>query len=366
LSIDSTKVLLVDPLALEERGHLIDDDLFLTSCLLTLTPHVKVLTSETSAANINSKHMGVANGLKSFGFLGKIGRLRSVLRVVSIRTSGCTDVVFQSFEEAQAIVFILLHPRTRVHLIVTNNLALERSNRHPVIWRRLIRMALQRASSVIVHSEYEVCVVKDVCPVFNESRIFIKPFHQVAAKRDRPEWLERSNTILFLGPILERKPIEPVIDMIKHDSEQRFRYVLRRVDELDADQRRFLESQPNVDISSGYISDAEYYDLFSSSTLVLKTHNRLFEGKLSGPFCDAIASNTPVIATDMSPHNEYFKKFGPMGFLVDYSDPDWADEIINSDLTTLYDEFQGNMAVCREAASIEANSLVFRSMLKLE
>jgi len=362
LSIDSATVLLIDPLA-GERDHLIDDDLFLTSCLLTVTPEVKVLTSETSAANINSKHSGVAGKLKSFGMLRKISRLWSVARVAAIRSSGYSDVIFQSFEEPQAIVFMLLHPRTRVHLISTNNLSRDRSERHPLIWKWLIRMALKRATSIIVHSEYESDVVKAIAPSFDRDRIFIKPFHQVAANRSRPAWSERSNKIVFIGPILDRKPIEPVIELIERDTEQRFSYVLRRMEGLSPKHRSFLEKQPNVDISSGFVSDADYRELFSNAALVLKTHNRLFEGKLSGPFCDAIASSTPIVASDMSPHDEYFRRFGNMGFLVDYDDPTWSDAILTADLAVLYTNFRENMAKCRAESGLDGNRAVFESVL---
>jgi glycosyltransferase involved in cell wall biosynthesis len=355
-------VLMIDPLA-GDIYHLVDDDLYLTECLLRITSNLEVLSSETSANNINAERPGLAKPMWRMNWLRKFSRLYSLARVMGVRTRGASDVFFQSFEELHIIAFKILHPRTRIHLIFTNNISTERSDRHPFIWKWLLRGALKSAYSSIVHSQYEENRVRTVAPWFDRSKIFITPFHQVGFDRQRSDWDKRKNVVLFMGPALERKPLQPLIDLIERDTEKRFNYVLRAMIELPPEQKEFFAGRSNVDVGYGYVDDSEYYELFSSSSLVMLTHNLLFEGKISGPFCDAIASGTPVIAADMSPGNEYFTEFGAMGYLVNFDDPSWSEKIINVDLASDYVDFQPNMVKCRNGCSLSAIREVFSLVL---
>jgi glycosyltransferase involved in cell wall biosynthesis len=236
--------------------------------------------------------------------------------------------------------------------------------RRPLLWRLLTKAILKRAATLFVHSQFEVDTLRRIAGPPDCAKIRIIPFHQIASDRPQQPWARRNRTILFMGPVLSRKPVEPLIHLIKADEKRSFRYVLRRMDNTDSDARAFLESQPNVDIGYGYLKDEEYYRLFSESALVILTHNRLFEGELSGLFCDAIASGTPIIALDMSPHNEFFTRFGEMGFLADYAgDPQWHKRILASGLEALYDGFQRSMAKCRESCGIESIRKVLCSAL---
>jgi len=208
--------------------------------------------------------------------------------------------------------------------------------------------------------------IRDLVPDIEPGKLFIKPFHQVAFHREILSWQEKKRTILFMGPESSHKKLQPVIDLIKCDKERRFRYLFCAMHEnLDAKTRVFLDAQDNVELSYGYVEDEKYYSLFSEVSFIILTHNLDFEGALSGIFCDAIASGTPIIARDMAPHNEFFNRFGPMGILVNYEAPEWCKHVLNHNSLNKYEEFQHNMAKCRDSCNMEAIRGVFRVVLDL-
>ena len=356
------KVLLVDTQA-GDRGHLLDDDLFMTECLAPLADEIEVISSPAIVKNIETHLKVKAYPLKEYRALRRFPRIRSIFNLAGLDCSPYSDVIFQSFEEISILLFFLLHPKKRIHLIATNNISRERMNRHPVLWRFLMNATLKRASSIFVHSRFESDFIKEVCHNIDPARIFIKPFHQISFDRVRSELSGRTKNILFMGPLLARKPVEPLIELIKADEKRRYNYNLLRMDGIDSDSRAFFEAQPNVTIGFGYISDDEYYRHFSESMFVLMTHNHLFEGKLSGVFCDAIASGTPVIARGMAPHDEFFERFGDMGYLFDFENAGWSKNFLGTDPGLEYGGFQRNMSTCRESCSMEAIRAVFRSTL---
>lgn len=354
-------LLLADMLA-GNRGHLVADDLFLSECIAPLTREFLVVTSTTIAKNIRDL------GLDTWEFPPRdqdafLQRPMLFRLMLSLPCARFNDVVFQSFEELSVLLFMLRHPFKRVHLIVTNNLRPDRLKRHPILGRFFLRLVFQRAASVIVHCQHEVTKVRELAPRLDPSRIFIKPFHQLAAPRTKLSWHEKSPTILFLGPELTHKKVTPVVELIKRDTERRYRYVFCSMkNDMAFETQAFLEKQANVDLLFGYLEDDEYYRLFSESALIMLTHDDDFEGTLSGAFCDAIASGTPIIACDMAPHNEFFERFGKMGFLVDFDDPGWCNRVLSADLAVRYREFQENMAACRESCSMESIREVFRAV----
>lgn len=360
---DKPDVLFVDLLA-EDRGHLIDDDLFLAACLLPIAGEFCVVTSPTSAANIR-RHLEVTvRETQPANSRTHWIRLRSYRLALSLRCAGFQHVVFQSFERVSALLFTVLHPDVHVHLIVTNNLRSSTFDRRPMLKRFILRMLFQRVASIVVHCQYEVAKIRQLVPNIDPEKIFIKPFHQMAFSRVQLSWQEKLRTILFLGPERAHKKVEPIVDMIKRDKERRYRYVFCAMrNNMAPETQGFLEAQENVELSFGYVAKDEYYRLFSEAALVILTHDEDFEGALSGAFCDAIASGTPVIGRDMAPHDEFFERFGPMGFLVDYSDPEWCAHLLKVDLGSYYERFQQSMARCRESCSTEAIRKVFQAML---
>lgn len=357
------RVLLVDPLC-GERGHLIHDDHFLTQCIIPLASRFAAVTSKQSLTNMSKLAAFPAWATPPV----RSGRVEQRLRLfriaASLPSTGYNQLIFQSFEELSALFYMITHPGMRVHLIVTNNLQPIRLERHPCLGSLILDSVLTRASSIIVHSQFEVQRIRSLAPRKNLECIYIKPFHQLAAARLRLPWKKRTNNVLFLGPALPHKPIAPVLDLLRADTTRRYRYVFCRFTPLrDRLMMRELRSLPNVELRTQFEPDNEYYQLIAEAAAVILTHDRGFEGATSGPFCDAISSGTPVITRIMAPATEYWERFGPMGILVDYEKPGWYVPLLEMDLCARYSEYQENMAACRASSTIESVRRVFASIL---
>ena len=360
------KVLLIDPLA-ADKNHLFDDDLFLTECIAPLTDDFLVMSSPSSVENINRKLKTAVKTIPLNGQKNKLIRLNLITIAITLPCSGIDDIVFQSFEEVSTLLMMILHPHKRVHLITTSNLRPDRIKRHPILGPFFLRTVFKLAASVIVHCQYEVNKIIELVPDIDPTKIYIKPFHQIMFNRVRLSWQQKSRMILFVGPESAHKKIEHVINLIINDKKRRFSYTFCSMQtNLLPQTRSFLETQKNVKVLYDLQEDDIYHRLISEAFLIILTHNNNFEGALSGVFCDAIASGTPIIAQDMAPHNEFFERFGPMGFLVDYADPMWHKKVLDKNLVETYTDFQQNMAKCREYCGMENIRKVFKTVLKIK
>jgi len=358
----SRSVLVIDPFA-GDKGHLLDDDLFWAKCLEPIAEALEIRSSPQSVERIHNRTKVRAKPLPPLKWCARFFRLRLVLMALGLSCNGFDDVFFQSFEEVSALLFMLRHRRTRVHLMVTNNLSLERVERHPLLSRLFLGAVFRRATTVFVHCHFEESLLKREYKRVKPASIMIKPFHQIGFSRTVRSWAERDQVVFFMGPLLECKPIEPVLQLIREDKTRRFRYALCGMSDMDSSVRAFLESQPNVDLRFGHLEDDEYYRRIGSAALVLLSHSDLYQGRLSGIFCDAIASGTAVITRDMAPVNEFFARFGPMGYMCDYGSEAWYSTLLRADLASSYASFQANMARCRASCSIDAIRQVMQSAL---
>jgi hypothetical protein len=57
--------------------------------------------------------------------------------------------------------------------------------------------------------------------------------------------------------------------------------------------------------------------------LVVMTHNRDFEGKLSGNLCDCVAYGVPYIAAAIEPLISIEARYGNVGILCEFTDANW-------------------------------------------
>lgn len=356
-------ILYVDPNA-ADKGHLLGDDLFLAECLQPLASELFIITSRESAENLK-RNLEVE--VREYKFIIKnprYPRFWLLCNAIFLPSSEFSHIVFQSFEEVSTLLFMLLHPLKRVHLIVTSNLRPDRRKRHPILGRLFLKAVFGRVTSIFVHCQHEIETIKKLCPEIDPRKLFIKPFHQIGYPRVCLSLQEKKRIILFVGPDQSHKKIDNVIQLIKYDVEKLFTYVFCSMrDSLESHVQNYLEKQSNVKVLYGYLDNNKYYKLISEATFIILTHDHDFEGALSGIFCDAIASGTPVIARDMAPHNEFFQRFGDMGYLVDYLNPNWCDKVLNNDIERRYEEFQSNMVVCRASCSMNAIRDVFRLAL---
>jgi glycosyltransferase involved in cell wall biosynthesis len=359
---NKSSVLLVDPFN-GDQGHPVNDDRFLAECIAPLTDSFLVATSPVTLASIRENVQVPGFEIEAYDDRARFTRARLLKISLTLPSRSFRHVIFQSFEELSTLVFMLLHPRTRVHVIVTSNLRPDRLKRRPLIGGFLLRCVLRRAASVIVHCRHEIATIAELVPDIDINKVLIKPFHQIGWQRDIKPWNQKERTILFLGPECNHKRLDPVMDLIHRDRDCKYRYILCAMGALQQRHHQLAQSHKNVEIFNGHLNDDQYYRLFSDASFVILTHDHNYEGALSGAFCDAIASGTAVIARNMAPHNEFFDAFGAMGYLTNYDDPTWPDRILNCDLPTHYPEFQRNMARLRASCSMDANRAVFATAL---
>ena len=358
-------VLYVDFFARRDN-HLYDDDFFLSKCIAPLAKDFVAVTSTESALNIKRNLQIETWSTSQIDPTLYLQRFRLFRLAFHLQSKRFQHIIFQSFEEVSVLFFILMNPNKRIHLIVTSNLRSDRIKRHPILLRIFLSMIFKRAASVLVHSQFEVDRILNFIPGVDATKIFIKPYHKIAAPRVQIQWNDKSQTILFVGPELNFKTTQPLIELIKNDSEHRFHYTLCSMNDkhMIPEKKAFFDKHENVEILFGHLQEEQYYHMVSQAALVIMTHDDGYEGALSGVFCDAIASGTPVIVRNMAPYSEFFTRFGPIGFLVDYNEPDWHKLILTADLEKFYNIFQKNMAVCRESCTMESVRKVFQTILK--
>ncbi len=363
VDLSNRSVLLVDPNA-GDFGHLMKDDIFLAQCIAPLVKNLLVATSPITASIIRERF-----GIKTWEttpsvFDKRVQRPRLFKLVLSLPCHEYTDVIFQSFEELSTLIFMIRHPKKRIHLIATNNLRPDRLNRHPVLGKFILNLVFRFATTIIVHSEYERNKVLEISPNIPAGKLFIKAYHGVSATHKQTNKTVAKNTILYLGPISSHKPIEPLINFIKNDVDKKYNFLFCSIQKGMSDEaRRYLHTCDNVEIRDGYLSDEDFLTIFSEAKYVVMTHDERFEGVLSGVFCDAIASGTPIIAQEMEPHLEYFLRYGRMGMLVNFSEDSWYKQLLLDDSTSNYKKFQKNMKTCKASGDLKSVRNVFKSVL---
>ena len=352
-------VMLVTPFGYQ-GGHLVHDDIAMSEVLAGLSERFELRTSSPESAAHVQEQLGLKAALvTSPNGYRRFFRAQMVAQAVSMPCGGFRHVVFQSPEEVSLLAFMLRHPGKKVYIIVSHNLFQGRMDRHPVIGRFFLKTVLRKAAGVFVHCQYEADLVTQNFGVALDS-VFVTPYHKMSVPRTVLPWEKKTNQVVFFGPETSYKPLAPMVELIRRDTERRFRYVFRAMRDIDPDHRSFLEAQPNVDLGSGFVPDEEWFRLFSEAALVVLTHEKVFEGRLSGILCDAVASGTAVVARSMAPQTEFFERFGEMGFLTDFAGPEWCGRVLDTDLASLYPAFQQNMAACRESCSTEAIRDVLR------
>jgi glycosyltransferase involved in cell wall biosynthesis len=361
-------VLVVDPFA-QAEGHLLDDDLMWATYLPRFTRFFGLYSSAESIGRIrlalgpiNSSAIELRS-LPRWRFLTSFFRLRLTLISAVLPTSRYEHVLFQSFEEISTLLFIFFHRRNTMHLVVTNNLGLDRFARNPWLARWVLRAVFRRAKTIFVHCDYEVRLLHEKLRISRE-QIVVKPFHQLSVQwPQKKNRVERAGHILFMGPPMKTKPLEPCLQLIRADRDRKYQYVITVADRIPEATHVWLAKQENVQLISGYVPPEKYQSLFLDAAFVLLTHDRSYEGRLSGVFCDAVASGTPVIARPIAPFTEFFDRFGALGLMVEFEGEGWCNAIFDGMESIDRERYQAAAASCRaEACPENIASIVSRAM----
>jgi hypothetical protein len=327
----------------EMSGHsLLDDERFF-NFLIGARANFRLYTSRYSVDRILSKHP-------------ENHRYLSAIEETSIDVESGSRVIFMGFSEPDVIAFLArnLLRRPRLILVATNNFSSERVERRRLILKLFLRLVRPFLDRLVLHTAYEQQLVEGLDQYVAE-KSFIKKHHLMTPYDLTNEAPGEAPIISYYGPEKHDKPIEPFLELIKADTKRRFIYRIYSVKSAALKKRLHdLRDRTNVAVVEEWQSHASYLKSVKGSTLLFLTHNRAFEGKLSGNLCDCFALRIPYIARVMEPMTSYEAQYGPLGYLVDLEDSSWARRFLESYSDEAYATMRRNLERLGEDHSTEA------------
>ena len=241
------------------------------------------------------------------------------------------SVVFLGYSEKMVTAFLVRHAFAdfRLTLVATNNFSARRVRLHGFRLRAFLGLTRPKLERLVVHTDYELSLIERLDRAVR-LRAISKRHHLMLPGKVSSLAID-SAAIAFFGPVKSEKPIEPLAALIAADVGGRFEYRVYGVTEAEG---QLLESRApprvRVLIYSGRLSNEAYAEAVASASIVLLTHNRDFEGKLSGNLCDCIAHQVPFLGSTVEPHLEYLRRFGQIGYAVDMTNELWASDFLRS------------------------------------
>jgi hypothetical protein len=312
-------ILIIDPLASDSYSHLYEDDLFWSNNLSFYCSKFGICSSRESIDFVKKRvdsdifiDYQILSRDKRFSY-----RLNILFNLLKLRKTAYSDIIFQSFEEISTLFFIILSFRIRTHLIFTNNLSNSKFSRHSKYHIILLKLCCLMSKTIFVHSVFEKEILVKKFKI-QSKKIFIKPYHQISKKWYIPLNKYKNGYILFIGNPKSSRPLKPFLELVLKDINKEFSYVIAGVSTEDLINYPNFSELENVEIIYGKLSYPDYSKIISNSSFIILTHNKLFEGLLSGIFCDAIASYTPIVCSHMEPFIEFSNKYGKLGIYLDF------------------------------------------------
>ena len=324
----------------EDRGHLLLDDEFWFRNLRALNYRPRVFSSTHSVANLAPYASGEPDTLVAFPNFSALSKVSYRLNLVAkslwsprIRDS---KVIVQGFDEMAILPFLARARlgRNQIGLVLTNNISKERFDRNGPALRRLLRIIFRFSDRIFYHSDFELELIRryvslDAAILRKLSKL---KYHLLGNKHLRVTSQEKSESIVFFGPVMDSKPWRAIIDLIKADTLHQYVYRFFNMQaHYQAEIRSCLGDRRSVEFISGYRDHAAYIRSICSAKYVFLPHNELFEGKLSGILCDAIACETPVISDRIEPVLEFSREYGHIGHIHSYStDCNWPNAFLRA------------------------------------
>ena len=259
-------------------------------------------------------------------------RYLGAIEDTSIDIEPNSRVIFLGYSELDVIAFLAsnLMRRPRLILVATNNFSRERVERRSLILKFFLRLVRPFLDKLVLHTKYEQQLVVGLDPEVAD-RSFVKKHYLMTPYELTSESQGERPIVSFYGPEKHDKPIEPFLELIQVDIKRRFNYRIFNVKHATLTNRLpDLVDRINVEVAEEWQSHASYLKSVKGSTLVFLTHNRAFEGKLSGNLCDCVALRVPYIARRMEPLTSYEAQYGPVGYLIDLEDTSWALRFLES------------------------------------
>ena len=343
----------------ENSGHLLRDDLFWVKNLIERGERVTILTSKESILNIsikiNSKENCEFKFFKDWNWLKEINyRLFLLHRVVKSGRIKNSVLIIQGFEELSILLllFIIRKNGNKIILVHTNNLSPERMERGGILLEFILRQIFKKCDFICYHSDYVFKRMLDIIGGADNYRKLIRvKYHLFNKPFGSKMSIKEDSIISFFGPTMPSKPILDFCNLMKADNHGNGKFKYRIVNVSDSVRYEIIAIFGNnnkINFINEYLEEEEYIELIRTSSYVFLPHNRLYEGKLSGIFCDSISNSVPVISDLIEPIIEYFKTYGPMGYIFDFDkNQNWTKEFLTDYDDNLYESFKLSMKNCQ-------------------
>jgi len=307
-------------------GHSLTDDEFYFAYLLGCGRNFVFYTSDFSAKRIVNKYPDGAQYLRPVADYRE-DWLGHILFALQLKIPKSAKVIFFGYTERLVLAWYLINffKPFELFLVATNNISARRVEVYRNQLKFFLTIVNKKLRRIVLHTQYEAQLVASLRTSL-ANKCFVKRHHlMIPAKELQSRRKNERITISYFGPHKPEKPLAPLIELIKADIDAQFKYqifnvplgdVLRLLDQTD------LPS--NIVVDERWIGEMEYYARFASSDLVIMTHNKDFEGKLSGNLCDCVAFGIPYIAAAIEPLVSIQARYGVVGLLCEFEDSNWS------------------------------------------
>ncbi|WP_339695190.1 hypothetical protein [uncultured Roseivirga sp.] len=339
----------------KESGHLILDDEYWLNYFSRFEYDFTLYTSSYSRDFQIKRNPNLGNrvkvlmGISIFSSLGS--RFHAIGKIIKSPRFYKSKVIIQGFDEVSILVFFLLNAmrKNQFILILTNNISSGRLSKSPSILKALLKIIFYASDIIIFHSEKEKELIEEKFGSRFNEKLRKKKYHLIGRNCKLSAQSKKSNIISFFGPVKKDKPLEPLIDLIRSDSERRFQYNIFNIDKESATLMSEFKYFDHVKISSGFMDDHAYEEAVMRSRYIFLSHNTEFEPKLSGNLCDCFANGIPFISNSIYPAKEFVDAYGPLGFFFDIDrDETWPLKFLTSDSDKIHNDYVGNIGRLQE------------------
>lgn len=322
-----------------ETGHLIKDDSYWVSLF---KDRLEVLYTSEYSKKIQSSifpqfsnKIVIINNIKFLIFLSY--RLNAIYRCVTIPIPKKSKLLIQGFEEFSILFFIIIAKirRNQIYLIPTNNICNYRINSKRWFLRGLIKIIYSLSDFVFYHNQSEKELIIKYHLGFNSNKFIFVKYHLLTSDPNSSNYridFRSRKIISFFGPEKVDKPIEPFLNLLKNDTSKKFRYkIYNASNQINDFIKKEYSDYYNLELISQFLSYEEYDIAVRESAFLFLSHNKSYEGKLSGNVCDCISKRKPFISNNISPVKEFMINYGKIGYVFDLeNDQEWSSKFLNS------------------------------------
>ncbi len=345
----------------EDTGHLMLDDIFWFDNLINKFPNTRIFTSKTSANNLLRKYPTLNNNIysfKDFPFLKKISyRLFIIARLIFSEKIKNSNIIFQAFDEIGILIYFIriCKRNNKFYVIPTNNISPERLIKSRWLLQWMLRKIIVNSDRIFYHTDFECELIKSYISIspYVLKKCYKLKYHLIGEGKKEVvnENLFSDFVISYFGPTMISKPISDFCDLMKADNFANGKFQFRIVN-VSSEVKEVITSifgeKNKIDFINEYFVHEEYIKLIQASKYVFLPHNHLYEGKLSGILSDCISNGIPVISNKIEPLLEFFKNYGEMGFIFDFSSStDWCSRFLENCNDEKYIYFKTSMLKCK-------------------